>query len=400
MQLKQTALPAVLAVSLTALAAWLTPAYGAEPPKVLWEKSFGEGQTSSAYALTATENGDLVVAGGTVNTSTDSYGFWVARLDGDGNTLWRQDFPSFEFNGRPIIATLPGDRIVVAGLSDIGRWSEGEVDISALYLDSDGTEQRTWTFRGRDWSLWPQLAIFPDGGIAVAGSTVFWRPGYPHKLGLDQVWRARVVRIDAYANLVWNRQFGMGHEETAHAVTALPDGGLVVAGQTSGVLGPEQIWMLRLDPHGNDYYRNVFPENDDDVLPRLIDVWPDGDVALAIENWQATRVIRQGLRSLPYWDRLHGEGNIVPDAIAALPDGGVAVAGNILFERDLLDEVKLVRLGPDGSIMWAETFESKKGTIDGIAVLPDGGLAVAGDWLTSPEDDKSREAWVLRLAPE
>ena len=86
-------------------------------------------------------------------------------------------------------------------------------------------------------------------------------------------------------------------------------------------------------------------------------------------------------------------------ALAVLPDGGVLVAGikESTGARDR-DNGWLLRLDAEGRILWEGSFgEPDWNALQALAPLPDGSILVAG---TTSSGAVNLDAWVLRLNSE
>lgn len=388
----------VLLVALIAAAFMQDAARSAEGPKVLWERTFADDGSSSALAVTAMPDGGMAVAGETRPSKGKSSVVWIRRLDKEGNTLWRRELQEFEYTWSLVIAALPGSRIAVAGVKDTGKWQE--ILITVRYLDAKGGEESQWTYQARNWRTTPKLAVYPDGGIAAAGSTDIPREGFTYKGGDDMAGRARIARFDSYGNLVWDRRFGTEHWVQAFAVAVRSDGELVVAGG-EGHLGASIPWAVRVDAQGNIALKETYPKKKGGVAPRLIGFGFDDDVFLAFEKWQHVRALRLTRRDLyVHWDRGHKDIDIVPDTMAALPQGGVVIGGEVLGTGGWKSrKSKLVRLDGEGGLLWVKRYDDQETGITAMTLLAGGNLAVVGEKLRRPDDDRSGVAWVMKFAP-
>lgn len=331
-------------VALIAAAFIQDTARSAEGPKILWEQTFVDDGSSSALAVTAMPDGGMAVAGETRPSKGKSSVIWIRRLDKEGNTLWRRELQEFEFTWSLVIAALPGARIAVVAVKDTDR--RQEILFTVRYLDANGGEESQWTYQGRDWRTTPKLAVYPDGGIAAAGSIDIPREGFTYKGGDDMAGRARVARFDSYGNPVWDWRFGTEHWVQAFAVAVRSDGELVVAGG-EGHLGASMPWAVRVDAQGNIVLKETYPKKKGGVAPRLIGFGFDDDVFLAFENWQYVRALRVTKRGLyVHWDRRHKNIDILPDTMAALPQGGGRDRGGGAWDRCL--EKQEIQACPSG----------------------------------------------------
>lgn len=141
-------------------------------------------------------------------------------------------------------------------------------------------------------------------------------------------------------------------------------------------------------------------------------VFPDGGLAglLTMQqkrygrgNWDTVRIVRIGRRGRVLWDRSYEATdrwyvNHWGGAVAAMPDGGLAVGGaNSSYSAK---DFWVLRLDAAGNAMWRARFSGKGKTNppSDMAALPDGGVLVATeDWVG---DEYAVEAWFLRLGPD
>lgn len=258
-------------------------------------------------------------------------------------------------------------------------------------------ERCTWerTYGGQWEDKAYAVAALADDGLAVVGHSRSFAGQYDGWfLGLDRGGAER-----------WQRVIGGGDSEQAYGVVPTPDGGVAIVGQTrSWGNGESDLWLVRLDASGRmRWYRTIGgPAND---RGRAIAALPDGHVAVA---GFATLVPENG-RDL-YVARLDADGRIVWQdtldspaddgavAIAATPDDGLLVTGYRRMPGPQGYDLQVLRYDADGRRLWERQVDSSLFE-SGTAVVPlaDGGAAVAGVVETEAGDLDAR---VLRLAPD
>ena len=139
-------------------------------------------------------------------------------------------------------------------------------------------------------------------------------------------------------------------------------------------------------------------------------VFPDGGLAalLTVQQqrygriiWDTVRIVRIDDRGHVRWDRTYEATddwyvNHDGEALAALPDGGLAVIGASSSNRH---QFWVLRLDPAGGVMWRAWFDRDvDNSPRDIASLPDGGMLVGAQ--TGPENLDRIAAWIMRLGPD
>ena len=108
-------------------------------------------------------------------------------------------------------------------------------------------------------------------------------------------------------------------------------------------------------------------------------------------------MLRLGPDGRPLWDQAFGgPGEDEASAVAALPDGGLAVAGYTASKGAGELDAWVLRLAADGRLLWDRTLGGEgRDRAQDAAALPDGDLAVAGS--TASKGAGDLDGWVLRL---
>jgi uncharacterized caspase-like protein len=190
-----------------------------------------------------------------------------------------------------------------------------------------------------------------------------------------------IIRLDAKGNMLWDKTplgDAVGGSATSIAVTS--DGGFVVSGA-----GP---WIVRFDSHGEVSWKKILGGYDFGRSATIVAL-PSGGFAIAVSDpSKGASVIRLDDRGGILWEKTFKGKDDSARAIALLPDGGFAVAGSHTWSS------WVIRLDADGDILWDKALSDELG-VHAMTALPDGGLAVAG-W-TSPKDNVNSKFWFARL---
>jgi outer membrane protein assembly factor BamB len=206
-----------------------------------------------------------------------------------------------------------------------------------------------------------------------------------HERGLA-VWRL----VPGEGGLLWQewfRRFRRTALDGSAGAVGLDDGGLVATGWTGGRDRPmDGAWVLRLDSDGESAWRKLAlpPVANGVFVAKAAARTERGDVLVAVYGAPAPGekggiwVLRFDLFGNDYSQKVIDEAEDErPAALVALADGGYAVAGSIApADRPEALDAWVVRCDDKGDILWDHRWPG--GSLNGVAVLPDGGLLVAG----------------------
>lgn len=277
-----------------------------------------------------------------------------------GTTLWARRFGRASDMESVGLSAYPGGGVIVAGryYGDVGFGGAtlpnpgNSYQVFVAKYDSDGNHVYSRGF-GQEAAEWAtDVAALPDGSALVVGGfswKVDFGTGELLSTGGDDIF---VLKVDAAGNPKWAKQLGGPLAQQATAIAAMPDGGAVISGRTAGPVDfaeGEPIdsspygFVLRLDPAGEPVWGKVFSGN---AFQPITDV-------------------------------------------AALPGGGVVLAGNFYGSIDLGGPDPLVTNDQDGFVaaydaqgkwQWARKVGGSgySDTVNALAVRPDGGVVVTG----------------------
>jgi hypothetical protein len=259
------------------------------------------------------------------------------------------------------------------------------------------------------------IAVDSQSNVIVAGSVGgpadFGGGPLPPAGGLD----AFVAKLTPDGSHLWSRRYGAGGDDLAQGVAVDGDDNVIVAGVFAGTVdfgggalqsaGSTDAFVVKLSATGEHRWSARFggPGEDPDAT---VAVAPDGDVVLAgacqdgidlgggplpslgARDWFVGRFSPDGVHRWSH--RFGGASDDSVGGVAVAPDGGVALAGAFAGSIDLgggpLDsaggeDIGVVLLDAAGQHSWSRRFGGVgNDAAAGVAVGPDGAVVLAGSF--------------------
>jgi len=262
-----------------------------------------------------------------------------------------------------------------------------------------GTPPCTWEriFGGTSDDKLSAATRAPSGDIYVTGAT---RRG---QVGREDAW---VMRLTGDGALRWRRHFGTPETEEFRDIVPAPGGGVYVVGHSRAIgAGESDLWLMRLSGSGETLFELSLGGPQNDRVEAMVPV-PDGGVVIAgftASEGAGGRDIWL-LRILPegevLWSRTFGgAGHDEAFDLVALGNGGFALTGHVWGGAAAAYDLAVLRVDAAGETIWQRTLDRARfeaGTA--LAALDDGGLVVVGT--TSVAGLRDTDLWVLRLDAE
>ncbi len=228
----------------------------------------------------------------------------VVEFSGEGMPVWQHGAPEAIRWGGPLeygrsLCAAPGGEIVAATTYEDG---------SKVFAINDG--KMIWNgyffpkeFPSRGTHKVQSFRPAGDGGYILAGTAKF-----PRQADED----AWVVRLSASGrSVLWQRSIGGSDDDYARSAAATPDGGFIVAGTTRSFgIGGTDAWVFKLDGAGEIVWQYAYGREKDDYAHEIL----------------------------------------------AAPDGGFVVAGSTRDLRSGALNAWLLKLGPDGRVIWSRAY--------------------------------------------
>jgi hypothetical protein len=284
--------------------------------------------------------------------------------------------------GDCLLATSDGG-YVVAG------WTDSSGPTTEFYIaktDSLGLlEWEKWYGGARNAHIYSVVQT-GDGGYAFAGEK-------------DE--GAYLCRTDSIGNLLWETNLFAGDTciAWASAVRQTADGGFVVTAMASGdfIQGVDTtvgVFVIKTNPSGNREWRLGVPEDwmDDDIgIP--VEVTSGGAYVIAYISWAdgTLKLVKVGPTGSVNWAKeLTGVTTSTSAALAVAPGGGYIVAGPCAADTSEFDPANtgIVRIDSVGNKIWSKNIGGRNLDM-GVAVTrtAGNGLVIAGEIRPSGRGD-------------
>ena len=253
-----------------------------------------------------------------------------------GQTTWRRTYGGHAVDNASAVKHVDGGGYFVLGTT--GSFGYGASDIYALWLDEFGGPIWTNVYGGLGTDVGTDCAVLNDGFV-LAGYT---------SLGSIGGYDVKIIRIDNDGGIIWDTTTGTTEWDLGYAVD-VKDETIFVSGVTYGhgcLSGC--AFVTKLDIDGGE-------------------IWTYSHSVGAFSN---------------------------AIGVVTMEDGGVVFCGSVDNGNGNLDGL-LVRLGPDGELVWQETF----GGVDD-EVLSDVILTSSNSVVAAGESNSLSEyarAWLVSL---
>jgi uncharacterized delta-60 repeat protein len=266
-------------------------------------------------------------------------------------------------------------------------------DVELLKIRPEPPPVMTWvTTYGGPWADdVQQVQQTADGGYIVAGNTWSFGTGYSDFL---------ILKLRADGSITWQDVYGGIDPDYARAIEPTSDGGYIVAGWTESFgAGSHDAWILKLRADGSiDWQRTYGGSAGDEVSSiqqstdggYIVAGWTESFGAGSRDAW----VLKLRANGSIDWQKSYGgTGYEEASSIRQSSDGGYILAGRAGSFGAGLWDAWLLRLNPDGSVLWQKAY----GSIDWDVAFSaqqttDLGFIVSGR--------RAGDAWVCKLNPD
>jgi hypothetical protein len=189
----------------------------------LWTRKFGGQARDFAMSMVLSNDGGIVVCGGSKSFGNGVEDIYVVKTDLDGNLLWEKTYGSHYYDiGKKIIQTQDGGYLVCGSSTN-----SSSVLLNAIFvrIDADGNEIWTKYFNDTDDIWCMSVAEVPGDGYVSCGTI--------RKPGTDY-YGVYLLKLDMDGNEEWTQEFGVAENKlnSGNEIITTLDGGLAICGYT------------------------------------------------------------------------------------------------------------------------------------------------------------------------
>ncbi|MEO0211624.1 MAG: delta-60 repeat domain-containing protein, partial [candidate division WOR-3 bacterium] len=247
----------------------------------------------------------------------------------------------------------------IGGESDSYGSGSMSWNVTIFKLNSDGSLSWKNEVGGTAWDDLTSVIQCPNGDYIGAGYTLSFGSGG---------WDGAVFRWNSVGTLLWMRTFGGSSDDMLFSVVTTPDEGCIVAGYTRSYgAGGSDFLILKLNSDGTTAWARTFGGPNDEEAVSVIRT-SDGGYAVVGH----TRSYGAGGYDFLFlklnsdgsfaWARTYGgprdeteSGESAPHLIQN-PDNSYVIAGETTSFGVGNSDLLVLKLNPDGSIVWARTW--------------------------------------------
>lgn len=326
------------------------------------------------------EGADLTPDGGLIAVVIVDSVNMLIRLDAAGNVVWGRSytatginlsgtFDGSAFSARFMDVVATGNGLVVAGHGQGASWGFTGPERCLILLDAQGTPQAAKTSYPGPWGSGATGLDLSADELLVAG----WNGGIEGgHAELTRMMSDTIVATGSYATRGMDDGQSSWIATRPTSIRATPDGGAVMAGWVTGMIG--SLFIVKYNASYNVAWSGQWEVGDTCIVDGLT----DGTVLFA----DHTRVGRFAPAGTLEWvlALLPGDGHIT--GMAARPNGNTVLTGPRTDGTAWLAE-----LDPTGTVVASAHFgEPGDGTVPTRLLLtPDGGVRIAGVVGSAPQ---------------
>ncbi|MCW8822158.1 MAG: hypothetical protein OQK45_08000 [Sulfurovum sp.] len=163
--------------------------------KKIWTKTYGQEQADSLNSVTATVDGGIVATGSTRSYGSEQTDMSVIKFDTDGNIVWHKiyGFKYYEY-GNAVSSTDDGGVMVAGGTTTLGK---GDHSVYMIALDKSGELIWSHVYGDRGKDTMNAIARMDDGSmVAVGGSDSYSRATKFYMLKIDKQEKPITVKVN------------------------------------------------------------------------------------------------------------------------------------------------------------------------------------------------------------
>jgi len=336
------------------------------------------------------------------NTTSTGGGARVVKANPDGSEAWSAAFGGPDGTSRFYgVAVAPDNSIIAVGFSEtmygdfpVKYPEQGHEGAVVARVSTDGKLLWSKVFGGRNLDYFTAVALTPDGGAIVVGSTNSPSGDFPdtHDLSVNNTRASDAVmmKLNPDGTTAWATAFGGNGNDSLSSVAVNADGSIVAAGQTSSSNGDFGCTnkdgcgvVAKVAPDGKLLWQHTFDGKSTSKFNGVAVAQDGSIVAIGQQKFSAwsTRLTPSGgvVWTSRFWVSQSDSSELT--AVAATTGGFVAIGyrpdGSGISSGN---DFRVVSIKANGGILWNVSVGIQTAKNGSVAVSADGSIAAtAGD---------------------
>lgn len=266
--------------------------------------------------------------------------------------------------------------------------SSGRSDAWVVAIDDDGEIIWQTSMGGSRDDRATAVYDLPDGSLILVGNTASEDGG--RLAGL-------VAKVAQNGSVLWRRAITGDSDISLYDVISLAGGRMLIAG-TTGKAG----YIAELDGDGDMVWEKRISEQGPDIIRALAQL-PNGDIMTVGERTEMFESDAWALRlspaGEPLWSKSYGAGGRDVFHDVTVLNDGTAIAVGSTFSEVALEQGWLVKISSEAGRGWEKTFGGAGvDSLLGVTLLNDQSLILVGR--TDAGKEAAANSWVLRVTDQ
>ncbi len=251
-----------------------------------WQKCLGGSAYDRPYSLIQTTDGGFLIGGYTYSNDGDVTGnhgdadIWAVKLDPAGELKWQKCLGGKKSDRLySLIQTIDGGFLITGDTrssdGDV-TGNHGERDIWVVKLDSSGERKWQKCLGGSADDFSSSAIQASDGGFQIRGYTYSNDGDVTGNHGDADIW---AVKLGPAGELKWQKCLGGSADDSPLSTIQTIDGEFLIGGYTcssdgdvTGYHGGTDIWVVKLDPAGEQKWQKCIGGSADDYPISIIQI--------------------------------------------------------------------------------------------------------------------------------
>lgn len=243
----------------------------------VWTKTFGGSEHEHLNRIIGNQTDGFLIACFSNSTDGDFQDFnaynsaWLLNLDNAGNVIWKKRQANFN-TIQDVLKTQGSGYVLLGDTATFGGFTKTNILMAKIDSEGNSIWQKIHDPHNIDYELDARLFQLQDGSFTFLASTETIDTATHQLLDIDVV----LYKTDSNGNLLWQKAYNGSQREYAtmrlknndnllvNVVTFSADGDFSTGFNQPGNTENEDVWLIEIDPDGNEIYKQVFGGAGDD----------------------------------------------------------------------------------------------------------------------------------------